>query len=291
MSVPSVAIIILNWNGWQDTLECLESLSKTSYPNYQIIVVDNGSTDGSAEKIEKWSVGKGLPLIVIRAGSNLGFARGNNHGIRYALEKYDPQYILALNNDALVEPDCLKIMIDRLEEDKRAGLVGPLILDYQDKKSWLRPLPKRLNLITYILFATQLYWVFSRYISIDRSEPSYVYELPGCCLLFRTKALVDIGLFDEQTFLGWEEFIVAEKLYRLGWRSLFVPQSRIYHKTGQSTSKLPNREKLRRFLQSERYYQTAIMRYNIFFRAVIRLVRSLIFFFMTLTRCGKAVPK
>jgi GT2 family glycosyltransferase len=279
-----VAVVILNWNGAADTIECLESFRAVRQPEHRIIVVDNGSTDGSAEKIESWAAGKGLPLAVIRTGSNLGFARGNNFGLRYALEKFDPQYIMALNNDTVVEPDFLQRLVDCLEKDQRAGLAAPRVLDYQQRGFWLRPIPKRLNLISYLLFATPLYRYFSPLIKIDPEKPSYIYEAPGCALFFRRKALIDIGLFDENTFLGWEEFIVAEKLDRLGWRSLIVPQSRIYHKTGRSTNKFPSQEKIKLFLESEKYYQTAIMKYNWPFRAVVRTVRTIIYAVMSIGR-------
>src|SRR5437763_10134894 len=105
MILPKVAIILINWNGKQDTLECLDSLSRDIYPNKEIIVVDNGSTDDSVEVIRVL-----FPEVtLLEMESNLGFTGGNNVGIRYALDYLDQEtgYIFLLNNDTTVEPNAL----------------------------------------------------------------------------------------------------------------------------------------------------------------------------------------
>ena len=140
MNFPMVKIIILNWNGWQDTIECLESIFQISYPNYQIIVVDNGSTDGSAAKIRDWAEGKGIiennKLVLIEQRENLGFARGNNVGIRYALDRRVADYILILNNDTVVAPDFLTHLVENLEKCPRAVLAAPQVIDYYRGTFW-----------------------------------------------------------------------------------------------------------------------------------------------------------
>lgn len=116
---PKVAIIVLNWNGWRDTIECLESLQRITYPNYQIIVVDNGSTDDSVERIKE----KFPHLTLIEMGRNLGYAGGNNLGIKFALE-WDPGYICILNNDVVVESQFLEPIIIAMESNSRIGITG-----------------------------------------------------------------------------------------------------------------------------------------------------------------------
>ncbi|MEM3433764.1 MAG: glycosyltransferase family 2 protein [Candidatus Methanomethyliaceae archaeon] len=157
---PKVAIIILNWNGWRDTLECLKSIEKQKYPNYEVIVVDNGSVDDSVMHITKWIVkrpeywgtvvnGPDTPavcllsgahvvlrtenLTLIRSEENLGFAGGCNFAIDYTLAK-DPsiEFVILLNNDARLEPNCLAECIE-VAERERAGIVSPLIMDFSSQ--------------------------------------------------------------------------------------------------------------------------------------------------------------
>jgi GT2 family glycosyltransferase len=159
---PRVAIIVLNWNGWRDTIECLESLRHITYPNYQVIVVDNGSTDGSVEKIKAWvqsyldspndtdkgylqnryktSSGPqmsgghvsienpGFALII--AEENLGFSGGNNLGIRFALSSSSPaDFIFFLNNDAIVDSSCITHCVE-VAQNEDAAVVGTLIKNW-----------------------------------------------------------------------------------------------------------------------------------------------------------------
>ena len=150
---PKVAIIVLNWNGWQDTIECLESLQRITYPNYQIIVVDNGSTDDSVDKIKAWAKDKfGMPsitshslhienfpsinafilledpsIIMLTVRQNLGFSEGNNLGIAYALSTTDASdFVFLLNNDAQPEPTCITECVE-VAQKKDAAIVGALV--------------------------------------------------------------------------------------------------------------------------------------------------------------------
>jgi GT2 family glycosyltransferase len=151
---PKIAIIILNWNGWRDTLECLESVERLTYPNYQVVLVDNGSADDSVDRIREWVMGRpeqwGLPqdlpegvatilppgarvvlatdrLTLIRSDENLGFAGGCNLAIDFALAR-DPSidFVFLLNNDAQAEPNCLKACV-AVAEKEDAAIVGALI--------------------------------------------------------------------------------------------------------------------------------------------------------------------
>ncbi len=151
---PKVAIVILNWNGWQDTLECLESIEQATYPNYEVILVDNGSVDDSVTRITEWvaersahwgaavelpePVAAGLPsgarvvlqtarLTLIRSEENLGFAGGCNLAVDYALTR-DPslEFVFFLNNDARVDQECLTRLVVAAESD-RADIAGAVV--------------------------------------------------------------------------------------------------------------------------------------------------------------------
>lgn len=162
-----VAIILVNWNGWRDTIECLESLLKSGSTEFQAIVCDNGSTDGSFRKIQDWALGhvpavaangdmtrfssppasKPVELLVvepdrqrtgpedarvvlIQTGSNLGFAGGNNVGLRFAMEQGGFDLFWLLNNDTVIEPEALGHIVDRFEEADGEGICGTTIRFY-----------------------------------------------------------------------------------------------------------------------------------------------------------------
>src|SRR5690606_24319194 len=120
MEEPSVAIILVNWNSYTHTKKCLLSLREIIYRNYKTIVVDNGSSDGSGDSLEK----EFEELTLIRNPENLGFTGGNNVGIKYACES-GFKYLMLLNNDTEVEPDFLTPLIERMEEDDKIGAIQP----------------------------------------------------------------------------------------------------------------------------------------------------------------------
>src|SRR3989339_346256 len=125
MNKPLVYILILNWNGKEDTLECLSSLKKIDYPNYKTIVIDNGSTDDSVKIINK----KYPKIKIIENKKNLGYAEGNNVGIRYAL-KNKADYVLILNNDTIVDKKFLTELVKVGESNEKVGIVGPNVYCY-----------------------------------------------------------------------------------------------------------------------------------------------------------------
>ena len=125
MYYPKVSIIILNWNGLKDTLECLESVKKSDYPNYEIILIDNASKNREGEIIKS----RFPELILVQNEMNLGFAGGNNIGMRYAL-KNGAYYVWLLNNDTVIESNTLSDLVAVAEKTPNAGLLSPLIYYY-----------------------------------------------------------------------------------------------------------------------------------------------------------------
>jgi hypothetical protein len=224
---PKVFIIILNWNGCNDTIECIESLKNVTYGNFSVVVVDNSSTDNSIDVIPK----KYRDVAFIEMKKNTGFAGGNNIGINYALER-GADYILLLNNDTTVEPNFLTELVKTAETDKNAGILGPKIYFHSE--------PAR------IWFAGgKLNWLKTKgthpdYLKIDNKmnpagNPKKVDYITGCCLLIKKDVIKKIGLMNEDYFLYYEDADWCLRAHKAGWQIIFVPASVIYHKQSQST--------------------------------------------------------
>ncbi|HIP87591.1 MAG TPA: glycosyltransferase family 2 protein, partial [Anaerolineales bacterium] len=122
---PRVTAIVVNWNGLEDTIACLASLAEVDYPSLEVVVVDNGSTDGSPALLRQ----RFPRLALLETGENLGYAGGNNVGVRYVLER-GADYVLLLNNDTEVAPGFLRRLVEVAEADPRVGVVGPTIYYY-----------------------------------------------------------------------------------------------------------------------------------------------------------------
>lgn len=217
----SVAIIILNWNNYPDTLECLESLYCISYPNYRIIIIDNGSTDDSLPVLRS----KFPQAHLIEAGNNLGFTGGNNIGMQYALD-HQFSYALLLNNDTVVAPDFLERLIEVIQSDARIGVVGPTIYYFeQPDVIW--------SAGGAIHHQRGLTWM----LNINEKDSGQLGDTPrevdfvsGCALLVKTEVIRSVGGLDERFFAYYEETEWCVRIRRAGYKILHVPSSRIWHK-------------------------------------------------------------
>lgn len=219
---PSVAIVIVVWNGKADTLECLESLSHDTYPNRDIIVVDNGSSDGSSEEIAR-----AFPdTIVLKTGQNLGFTGGNNVGIQHA-NKMGADYVYLLNNDTTVEPDALEALVATAESQPTAGLLAPIIFEYYPPRPiWFAGSKMDLQ--------RGAAWHDNSHVPEPTEAP---YEIPwatGCAMLIRTRLMQELGGFDDRYYLSSEDVDLCVRVRKSGLRVLAVPAARIYHKGGRS---------------------------------------------------------
>ncbi len=250
-----IYIVVLNWNGWRDTIECLESLLKLTYPNYRIIVVDNGSTDESENKIRGWAKEKYPALIFIETGKNLGYAAGNNAGLRYALSRDDLEYAWVLNNDTTVDPEALTHLLRRMKEKPDAGMCGSTILYYHDrKKIWAQGA------------AYNKWYAEGRHLNSNKTfDPKRVAQyqklegrmdyVVGASILVSRPFLRDVGLMCEDYFLFFEELDWAMRA-RGRYRLALAPASIVYHKVSVSIEKkeAEGAKKKRRFnLVSDTY--------------------------------------
>lgn len=221
VKLPQVTIILLNWNGLNDTLDCLESLGQLDYQNYEAVVVDNGSVDGSVLVIRERFPG----VTIIENGENLGYAGGNNVGLRYAMAQ-GADYALLLNNDTVVDPAFLRILVDAAEAEPTVGIAGPTIY-YHD-----RP-----DVIWSAGGAIDWQQGSTRMVGLDERDkgqfgrvPAAVDFVTGCALLVRMKAVQEAGELDERFFMYYEETEWCVRIARAGYRIMHVPQARIWHK-------------------------------------------------------------
>lgn len=224
MKLPKVSIIILNWNGKSDTLECLTSIQKINYSNYSIIVVDNDSSDGSVPAIR--ASFPNITLIV--AGKNLGFAEGNNVGMRHALES-NTDYILLLNNDTWVDKNFLSHLVTEAGKTNNAFVYGPAIF-YAEPKDTLWFAGAKWN-TDKLAFDFPLQNSRIEYLPKEPFESDYIC---GAAMFFHHSVTEQIGLLDDRFFLVWEESDWCFRARKAGYNSLVIPNAKIWHKIGVS---------------------------------------------------------
>ena len=226
MQYPRVSIIILNWNGLSDTLECLQSLKKIKYPNYEIIIVDNASQGNDVEVLQK----KYSDYIrLIRNSKNLGFTGGNNIAINKVLDEGNSKYILFLNNDTVVEQDFLIELVKVAESDSKIGVIGPEIHDYDPP----RKIHSRGGVVSLIWGPHFVGGTEHR----RRYKDDTKFELQyysGCAFMARGDVLKKTGGFDSDYFYYGEDIDLGFRIFRAGYKIKCAPESKIYHKVGQS---------------------------------------------------------
>lgn len=210
---PKVFIIVLNYNGRKVIKKCLSSVFKIDYPNLEVVFVDNNSTDGSLE-MAKTNFSK---ATFIKNEENLGFAAGNNVGIRYALERM-ADYVLVLNNDTEVEKDFLTKMVEAAEKDEKIGILSPVIFQGDTKEVWFS--------------GGIIKWLRMKSMHLDKVQTEDSYEtdfVTGCSMLVKASVFKEIGLFDEDYFLYWEDADLSFRAKKAGFKNVVVSGSWVYH--------------------------------------------------------------
>lgn len=267
MDNPRVAIIILNWNGWEDTVECLESVYQINYTDYRVLVVDNNSSDDSIKKIHDYTNGdlkikskflksenkpigimqydgeetgkyvtnNNKQLILLKNKKNYGFAEGNNIGIEFAIKNLNPDYILLLNNDTVVDRDFLRELVKDGEDNGKIGLLGPKIYYYDNPN---------------VIWSTggKIDWNLARglHIGINEHDKGQYDEkrtldyINGSALLIKKEVIDTIGLLDKKFFLYFEETDLALRASINGFESLYVPNAKVWHKVSRSGGGIKN---------------------------------------------------
>ncbi|MGQ9847605.1 MAG: glycosyltransferase family 2 protein [Bacteroidales bacterium] len=223
----NISIIIVNWNGTEDTIECINSLKNVSYENLNLIVVDNNSDEDQKKRLIEFVNNTDITLILNK--DNSGFAGGNNIGIRKALENQS-DYILLLNNDTTVDKDFLLPLLKIFESESNCGIVSPII-NYYSKPDKVWSAGGKISKIRGSGFAITN--IKSQNLSEKIREVSFV---SGCCMLIKSEIFHKIGLFDEDFFLYVEDADFCVRTKKEGYRIFVANTSTIYHKVSNSTS-------------------------------------------------------
>lgn len=210
---PKVFIIILNYNGQDCLKRCLTSVFKIDYPNFEVILLDNASEDGSLEMAKK----DFSRAIFIRNNINLGFAGGVNVGIRFALER-EADYVLLLNYDTLVETNFLTKIIEAGESMPSVGILSSLVMNAYNKEIWFAG-----GKINWLKMKTEHFLV------AKDGKPYEVNFLSGCAMAIKASVFLKIGLFDEDYFLYWEDADFGFRAQKAGFKLVLTPESWVYH--------------------------------------------------------------
>ncbi len=225
MDNPLVHIIILTWNHWEVTAECLQSLTHLTYSNYRITVVDNNSNDNTVSNIQKLS----LDITLIVNDQNLGFAAGCNIGIRHALTD-EAEYILLLNNDTIVSPDLLNILTQQAQTLPDAGILTPL-LSYLDNPGqiWFAGSRRHPLTLEAVGFGPQ---------GPRQTPPAQLQIVDyifGTAMFLPTAVLRQVGLFDEIFFFYYEDMDLCLRVQAVGYQLYTIPQTTVQHSIAAST--------------------------------------------------------
>ena len=234
-----VTIILLNYNGWRDTIECLASLLKQTMQDWRAVVADNGSHDDSLAQLQGWiNDHKAEKRIqVLPLGDNFGFAKGNNMAID-ATRKEQTEYYWILNNDTVVAPDCMERLVQYMENHADITAVTPAIRLYdQPDRLW--------NAGGRLVFGGRKYYGASKPASLFAGK----HELPitfvtGCALLVRQEMVAKEPLFTERFFFGEEDFDFSLRMQEQGKKIVCLLDAVMYHKVSATSNQVASYNKL-----------------------------------------------
>ena len=219
MEEPLVHVIILNTNRRHDTLACLESLFAGLYANFKVIVLDNQSTDGSVDAIRS-----AFPAVeLVHLKSNHGYAGNNNIGVELALFQAS-DWVFVLNEDTILDRDCLMRLIEVGESDPRIGIVGPMVYHHDEP-----------HVIQSAGGVLGRFWQSQHLCQNEEDrgqfrDPHQVEWISGCAILVRRAVIEQVGALDAGFFIYWEETEWCIRAGSAGWRIVHVPAARLWHK-------------------------------------------------------------
>ncbi len=252
--MDKIFIILLNYNNYIDTIECIKSIKENEKQiEYEIIVVDNKSTNNSVEELEKI---EGIHLI--KAEDNKGFSHGNNLGIEYAINN-KAEYLLLLNNDTIITENSISKIYKEMTKHNDVGIMGARIMYHEDK-----------NKINYI--GGRVNWNKGTVI-IERKGKTYIEEkqdfkytefVTGCCMLIKKETIEKLGYLPEQYFMYYEDIDYCVNAKRHGYKLGVCLNSIIYHKESASSGGMQSAFSIKwntrnRLIFIERYVQKKVL--------------------------------
>lgn len=226
---PLVYIILVNYNGAKDTIECVKSLEQITYNNYRVLIIDNNSTDDSVKILKKNINSK---HIIIESKENNGFSAGNNIGIKIALED-KADYVLLLNNDTVVDKRFLEPLIESFNSN--VGItIGKIYYTKEKNKIWydggnINFKTAKIRHFNYDKYDTKMY--------ADEMEITFA---TGCCMLISSEVIKKVGMLSEDYFLYYEDTDYCCKVIKNNYKIIYNPNSIIYHSVSSSTNKISN---------------------------------------------------
>lgn len=226
---PKVGVILVNWNGGEFTIPCVESLLNSTYTNFQIVVVDDGSTDGSPDRIAQR-----FPRVeLLRQPKNSGVSKARNRGIRHALQ-LGCEYALMMDNDTRADPGLISSLVESAESASRRAVVGPKIY-------WLRHPDRIWFAFGHLSLWTGLYSnpAYNQQDHGQFDQPRDMEVASSCCMLMPREALETVGGFDEAFgYRTHEDVDLSLRCRRAGFRIIFSPKAKIWHLVGGSAQKM-----------------------------------------------------
>lgn len=221
-----VGIILVNYNGAEDTIECVESIRKSTHRNYTIIIVDNNSKEDDYEKL---SILKGDDIVKIRLENNVGFAKGNNEAIKYLIANDNVDFVYLLNNDTIIKENTLHVMIKESSKDSNIGITSCIINYHKNKDEiWYaggKMIENQGRAIHY-----------SSYFE-DTREFSYI---TGCSMLISMENIKRVGMLSEDYFLYFEDTDYCSKFLKNDMKLICTGKTNIFHKVSKSTGEYSN---------------------------------------------------
>jgi hypothetical protein len=244
-AAPPVSVIVVNWNGREVTIECLASLARATYPAMRVVLVDNASSDGSAEVIRA----RFPEVDVLVMPANLRFAGGNNAGMRHALGT-GAEYLVLLNNDTIVDPGFIEPLVAQMQADRHTGMVAPKIYYHADAGR--------------IWFAGGVISMWTGTMrhkgirEVDRGQydtPADIDYATGCCVMVRSDIVRQVGMLDESFFIYGEDADWSMRVWGAGYRVVYEPSSKVWHKISVTSGGHLSAFKLRnKFLSNLRFF-------------------------------------
>ncbi|OQK17900.1 hypothetical protein AU255_08575 [Methyloprofundus sedimenti] len=242
-----VSIILLNYNGFEDSIDCFQSLQQISYENYDIVIVDNASPDVSMDRLHAYmqvneiehiffekpesamlGILPSVQVTLIQSGQNNGYGHGNNIGIKYALNN-GADYVLVLNNDTVVEPDFLEPMVQMCENDKSIGIASGKIYFYDRPDTiWFNG-----GKFTHCTAKAKHFHFNEKDVGQIPQEP--ITFISGCMWLIPKKVFNDVGFINEDYFMYVEDLEFCRRVIRQGYTLKIADKSHILHKVGSSS--------------------------------------------------------